>query len=81
MKARLSFRISTCIFFTEIPETTEVAVKKSIDNQLKIEENIELHVDHRLRKRRDGCPRTIVANRVVPIVYIRTKEYWYFFSF
>ena len=40
----------------------EVAVKNFIHNQLKIDENIDLHVAHRLRKRRDGRPRrTIVA--------------------
>jgi hypothetical protein len=39
----------------------EVDVKNFIHNQLKIDENIELHVAHRLRKRRDGRPRTIVA--------------------
>jgi hypothetical protein len=39
----------------------EVAVKNFIHNQLKIDENIELHVAHRLHKRRDGRPRIIVA--------------------
>ena len=39
----------------------EAVVKNFIHNQLKIDENIELHVAHRLRKRRDGRPRTIVA--------------------
>ena len=39
----------------------EVAVESFIHNQLKIDENIELHVAHRLRKRRDGRPRTTVA--------------------
>jgi hypothetical protein len=42
-------------------ENTQELVKGFIKDILKIEEDVPLQVAHRLRKRKDGCPRSIIA--------------------
>jgi hypothetical protein len=58
----------------------EVDVKNFIHNQLKIDENIELHVAHRLRKRRDGRPRNAKSgiNTLIDIVIMLDNSDIYF---
>ena len=43
-------------------ENTQELVKGFIKDILKIEEGVPLQVAHRSRKRRDGHPRSIIAN-------------------
>lgn len=62
------------LLFTRISETIGAVVKNFIQNQLKIEANIELHVAHRLRKRRDGRPHTIVAHRTESVSCVLLKQ-------
>ena len=45
----------------ETPEQSETVIKNFLSNELEIEDNIELHVAHRLRPRTDNKPRSIVA--------------------
>ena len=42
-------------------ENTQELVKGFIKDILKIEEDVPLQVAHRLRKRKDDCPRSIIA--------------------
>ncbi|CAC5378888.1 unnamed protein product [Mytilus coruscus] len=46
---------------SETPEETEQEVKRFIEQKLEIKENIQFHVTHRLRPRKDGKPNNIVA--------------------
>ena len=45
----------------ETPEQTEIVVKEFISDTLEITEDIPFHIVHRLRKRPDNKPRSIVA--------------------
>ena len=63
------------LLFSGLPETpspdghedaqqTEIIISDFIKNKLQINENIPLQVAHRLKRRRDGRPRSIVAKFV-----------------